>query len=297
MSRFDPRLCVDERVLARWALGCAVVMATALIGATALAAGVPGIPSLGFQRALARDLGIGPALVPHAAGGANPIADERALAAAVSETVGEAVGSVPSPRRVTEAPVAPATPNPGAATEVTPLAEVKVLPAVVPPAPPSPESEPEPQPLPEPEPKPEPQPLPEPEPPAPAPEPAPPVAPVSEPPLLAATFEHGLVGWSTAGVGEVTPRVTANIVREGDLSSVVRLTGTEDRSELILGGNGDGSTSGQIEFDEGAEYWYGFSFDIQQMVYGHPGAHNLIMQFKSDGEGSPNFGLQLWDVN
>ena len=31
------------------------------------------------------------------------------------------------------------------------------------------------------------------------------------------------------------------------------------------------------------------------MVYGHPGAHNLIMQFKSDGEGSPNFGLQLWD--
>ena len=33
------------------------------------------------------------------------------------------------------------------------------------------------------------------------------------------------------------------------------------------------------------------------MVYGSPtvGSHNLIMQFKSDGEGSPAFGLQLWD--
>jgi hypothetical protein len=32
------------------------------------------------------------------------------------------------------------------------------------------------------------------------------------------------------------------------------------------------------------------------MVYGKPGAHNLFMQFKSDGEGSPAWGLQLWDT-
>ena len=51
------------------------------------------------------------------------------------------------------------------------------------------------------------------------------------------------------------------------------------------------------EFVEGDEYWFGFSFYIQSMIYGHPGAHNLIMQFKSNGEGSPNFGLQLWDFN
>ena len=32
------------------------------------------------------------------------------------------------------------------------------------------------------------------------------------------------------------------------------------------------------------------------MVYGHPGGHNLIFQFKgSPDNGSPNFGLQLWD--
>ncbi len=115
--------------------------------------------------------------------------------------------------------------------------------------------------------------------------------------LLEAGFEGGLANWNTAGVGEVMPTVTSSVARTGSESGRVALTGSQNRSELILGGNGDGSTSGQIEFDEGAEYWYGFSFDIQQMVYGHPGAHNLIMQFKSDGEGSPNFGLQLWDVN
>jgi Polysaccharide lyase len=104
-----------------------------------------------------------------------------------------------------------------------------------------------------------------------------------------------LDGWSTAGVGEVVPRVTTDIVRDGDKSSAIRLTGSQDRSELILGGNGTGSTAGVIRFQEGDEYWYGFSFYIQSMVYGEPGAHNLIMQFKSTDNGSPNFGLQLWD--
>jgi hypothetical protein len=113
--------------------------------------------------------------------------------------------------------------------------------------------------------------------------------------VIDAGFEEGLANWNTAGVGEETPTVVDDTARSGTRSGKVTLTGSEDRSELILGGNGGGSTNGMAEFDEGAEYWYGFSFEIDQMVYGHPGAHNLIMQFKGDDEGSPAFGLQLWD--
>jgi hypothetical protein len=114
-------------------------------------------------------------------------------------------------------------------------------------------------------------------------------------PLLEAGFENGLVGWNTAGVGEAVPTVVNDIVRSGAHSAKILLTGSQGRSELILGGNGGGSTDGMIEFHEGDEYFYGFSFYIQSMVYGHPGAHNLIMQFKGNDEGSPAFGLQLWD--
>ena len=89
--------------------------------------------------------------------------------------------------------------------------------------------------------------------------------------------------------------MTTDIVRDGSQSSEVRLVGDQDRSELILGGNGGGSTAGTVRFEEGDEYFYGFSFYIETMVYGEPGAHNLIMQFKSADSGSPNFGLQLWD--
>ncbi len=112
---------------------------------------------------------------------------------------------------------------------------------------------------------------------------------------LEAGFEEGLANWNTAGVGEAMPTMAGDTVRSGLYSGRVALTGTEDRSELILGGNGGGSTDGMIEFHEGDEYFYAFSFYIDSMVYGHPGAHNLIMQFKGDDEGSPNFGLQLWD--
>lgn len=91
------------------------------------------------------------------------------------------------------------------------------------------------------------------------------------------------------------PTVVNDTVRSGLYSGRVILTGTQGRSELILGGNGGGGTDGMIEFREGAEYWYAFSFYIDSMVYGHPGAHNLIMQFKGNDDGSPAFGLQLWD--
>jgi hypothetical protein len=33
------------------------------------------------------------------------------------------------------------------------------------------------------------------------------------------------------------------------------------------------------------------------MDYGFPGAHNLIMQFKGEGDGSPEVGLSLWDTD
>ncbi len=113
--------------------------------------------------------------------------------------------------------------------------------------------------------------------------------------VLDAGFENGLFNWNTAGVGESMPTVVNDTVRSGGWSSKVVLTGSQDRSELILGGNGGGSTSGMVEFDEGDEYFYGFAFYIESMVYGEPGAHNLIMQFKGDDDGSPAFGLQLWD--
>jgi Polysaccharide lyase len=113
--------------------------------------------------------------------------------------------------------------------------------------------------------------------------------------VLDAGFEEGLVNWNTAGVGEAMPTVVNDTVRDGGQAGKVVLTGSQNRSELILGGNGGGSTSGMVEFHEGDEYWYGFSFYIVSMVYGEPGAHNLIMQFKGDDDGSPAFGLQLWD--
>ncbi len=158
---------------------------------------------------------------------------------------------------------------------------------------PSPGPAPEPSPAPAAEPSPTPEPAAEPEP-APAPEPEPAPEPVPAP-LLEAGFEDGLVGWNTAGVGEAVPTVVGDIVRSGTHSAKVVLTGSQGRSELILGGNGTGSTAGIRRFSEGDEYFYGFSFYIQSMVYGHPGAHNLIMQLKGDDEGSPAFGLQLWD--
>jgi hypothetical protein len=72
----------------------------------------------------------------------------------------------------------------------------------------------------------------------------------------------------------------------------------EDRSELSLGGDARRGDNDTIEFHEGAEYWYAFSFNARRMDWGDPtGAWNLIMQFKSDGRGSPAFGLDLWDYH
>ncbi len=112
---------------------------------------------------------------------------------------------------------------------------------------------------------------------------------------MTAGFENGLNGWNIGGVGDAIPTVASDIVREGSRSAKVVLTGTQGRSELIFGGTGTANIDGMRKFYEGEEYFYGFSFYINSMVYGHPGAHNLIMQFKGSDEGSPAFGLQLWD--
>jgi len=114
------------------------------------------------------------------------------------------------------------------------------------------------------------------------------------PSVMSSGFEEGLNGWNTAGVGEVIPTTVSGNVRSGNSAARVVLTGTQNRSELGFGGDGTGAPTGK-DFYEGDEYWYGFSFYIGQMVWGHPGSQNLIMQFKSEGEGGPNFGLQLWD--
>jgi hypothetical protein len=112
---------------------------------------------------------------------------------------------------------------------------------------------------------------------------------------MEAGFESGLSGWNIGGVGEAVPTVVGDIVRTGTRSGKVILTGSQNRSELILGGNGGPSIDSMKKFFEGDEYYYSFSFYIQSMVYGHPGAHNLIMQLKGNDSGSPAFGLQLWD--
>ncbi|HEY7255635.1 MAG TPA: heparin lyase I family protein [Solirubrobacterales bacterium] len=120
--------------------------------------------------------------------------------------------------------------------------------------------------------------------------------PRTPPEVVDAGFEEGLMNWNTAGVGQVVPEVVSDTVRSGAHSARVVLTGEQERSELILGGDGDGSYEETIQFGEGYEGWYAFSFYIDQMVYGHPGGHNLIFQFKgAPDNGSPNFGLQLWD--
>lgn len=113
--------------------------------------------------------------------------------------------------------------------------------------------------------------------------------------IAEAGFEGGtLNGWSLCCT-LATPTVTSSDARSGTYSADVKLTGSEYRSELVFGGDGSEKSS-EITFKEGDNRYYAFSFKIISMVYGKPGGHNVIIQFKSDGEGSPQFALQLWNV-
>lgn len=115
-------------------------------------------------------------------------------------------------------------------------------------------------------------------------------------PFFTSGFEHGLYGFNLAGVGDVDPTVTASNAAVGRHSCRVVLRGEQGRSELIVGGGGGRSANSTIEFEEGDEGWFGFSFNVRKLVWGRIGIHNLIMQFKSEGTGSPEFALQLSDV-
>ncbi|HEX6228730.1 MAG TPA: heparin lyase I family protein [Solirubrobacterales bacterium] len=127
--------------------------------------------------------------------------------------------------------------------------------------------------------------------PAPLPSPAPRSA---STPHLVANFENGLEGWTTPA-GDWIPRLAGVIVRDGGTASLVRLTGDQSSSRLILGGDGGMGDVGGVQIREGDEYAFAFSFYIQTMVYGEPGADNLIMRLKSDAAEEPALGLQLWD--
>lgn len=127
-----------------------------------------------------------------------------------------------------------------------------------------------------------------PTPPGPASVPTPPTPPAL---LTEAGFENGFAGLSMAGAGDVQPTIATDVARTGTKSAKVVLTGSQDRSEMIVADSRDDIVS----FTEGQERYYAFSFLVKSMQYGRPGAHNLITQLKSDGEGSPAFGLALWD--
>lgn len=112
-------------------------------------------------------------------------------------------------------------------------------------------------------------------------------------------FETGdLVGWNIAGVGDVVPVVSTEQAREGTQSAKFTLTGTQDRSELILGGEGDADNANTVIVEPGDTRTYSFSIYVDEMIYGKPGAHNLFFQLKGNDEGEdagPHLSLHLWD--
>jgi Polysaccharide lyase len=133
---------------------------------------------------------------------------------------------------------------------------------------------------------------------APPPSAAPAPAPVAAPqpsPQLVADFEAGLDGFSTDGAGNVPPRVASGIARDGERAVVIRLTGDQSNSRLIVGGDGGGGEEDVVQIREGQEIAVAFSFYIQTMIYGEPGADNLVLRFLSDASEALTFGLELWD--
>jgi hypothetical protein len=115
-------------------------------------------------------------------------------------------------------------------------------------------------------------------------------------PQLVANFEDGLTGFSTSSVSDVSPRVASGIARDGERAALIRLTGAESSSGLILGGDGGSGEEGIVEIRDGQEYAFAFSFYIQSMVYGEPGADNMILRLRSDASESVTLGLELWEA-
>lgn len=123
-----------------------------------------------------------------------------------------------------------------------------------------------------------------------------PVAAASASPVrISSGFQHGFEGFNLGGVGDVYPKIVAATPKGRDRVCRFVLSGGQERSELSLGGDGTANSDGTIQFREGDEYWYAFEFKLQQVAWGMPGAHNLIMQFHPNGEGAPNLALGLWN--
>lgn len=115
------------------------------------------------------------------------------------------------------------------------------------------------------------------------------------PETLDLTFEDDFTNWSLAGVGEgpAYPKIVTNApLKEGAKACEVNLQGSQSRAELIVG-----EESSITRFQEGDHVRFYFSVYIfpGEMLYGHPGAHNIFCQLKSDGEGSPLLSMHLWD--
>ena len=81
------------------------------------------------------------------------------------------------------------------------------------------------------------------------------------------------------------------MVGGGRTSRVVRLSGEQAGSELILG---DDATGAPTEILEGDEYALSFSFNIGSMAYGEPEADNVMVEFTDETGENRSFGLQLW---
>lgn len=114
---------------------------------------------------------------------------------------------------------------------------------------------------------------------------------------ISVNFQEKFNGFNLGGVGEVVPRIVP--AKPHGTNKVCRfvLEGEAERSELTLGGDGTYNADDTFKFVEGSEYWYAFSFNIKEMDWGFPGAHNVLMQFHPNGDGDPAFALGMWDVD
>ncbi len=82
------------------------------------------------------------------------------------------------------------------------------------------------------------------------------------------------------GMGEVEPRQGSGFIEYA-------LSGSQNRSEVIIP---------DLAFVEGERIAHEFDlYIVGGYTYGRPGAHNIFCQFKSDGDGSPELALELWD--
>ncbi len=135
--------------------------------------------------------------------------------------------------------------------------------------------------------------------PAAAPEPEPVATPISAPAPQPSTQLVADEGEAPSGPspapesGGRPPRVTRGMVGDGHTARVIRLSGEEPGSELILG---DGASGAPTLIQEGDEYALSFSFDIHSMAFGEPEADNVMVEFNDEAGEGRTFGLQLWQL-